>query len=247
MRLFWRPDQEQAAGGAQFAAGEAPAAPAKGEPSAGVPLETGGMPAAVLAAGADLTMGRRRLEVAGGAAEVHIVADPSLTAQYRVQSEGPQPRIEERGEQVRVVVSRGFLAFDWHSRSVEIALNPAVSWSIQLSGGAWKVRADLAGLDLREFAVSGGASQVVLSLPAPRALVPIRFNGGASKVTMQRPSGVPARVSMKGGASRLSFDHLFNGSANGTMEIATPDFDGAAGAYDLRISGGASKVSMSTT
>jgi hypothetical protein len=246
MRTFWRPGQDQAAGGgAPFAAGAGPTSvPADGATAA----PAGDAPAVpVIAAGAAPGVDQGRLEVVGGAAEVRIRADASLTTLYRVEAEGPLPRIEERQGRVRVAVSRGFLAFDWHSRSVEIALNPAVPWSIQFSGGAWKLRGDLGGLDLREFAVSGGASQVVLSLPAPRGLVPIRFKGGASKVTLQRPSAVPARVVMRGGASKLSLDKVFNGSAHGEMKVATPGFDAATGAYDIHINGGASKVSVSTT
>lgn len=220
MGMFWRPEADPAAAG-------------------------GAVPAPDLAQA--LTASAGRLEIRGGAAKMRISTDAALTSLYRISAQGPYPEVRENGGHVRVAVSRGLFAFDWRTRAVDIALNPSVPWAIDIAGGAWKVLAEIEELKLLEVTVSGGASDLELALPSPRGIVPIRFSGGASKMVVRRPKGSPARLVMTGGASKLSLDGIFSGGVGGRMELSTPDFPGAADAYDVSISGGASQVVISAS
>ena len=58
-------------------------------------------------------------------------------------------------------------------------------------------------------------------------MVPIRLSGGASKVSIHRPTGVEARMSVKGGASKLTFDEQSFDALGGKVRLQSPVHDGA--------------------
>jgi hypothetical protein len=83
---------------------------------------------------------------------------------------------------------------------------------------------------------------VTIVLPAPAGTVPVRVSGGASKVTMRRPAGTAAQASISGGASQLVFDGQRLGAVGGKTRLESGGYDAAVDRYDLRFSGGASKL-----
>jgi hypothetical protein len=83
---------------------------------------------------------------------------------------------------------------------------------LKVQGGAYTGVLDLSGLSLQRLEIEDGASQtqVVFSLPNPSQLELLRYQTGASTVSLQ---------------------------GLGNANLATMEFDGAAGTYSLDFSG----------
>ena len=76
--------------------------------------------------------------------------------------------------------------------------------------------------------------------------MPVRISGGASKVTLLRPRGSEARAEVSGGASQLVFDDQRLGAVGGRTVLASGGFADAADRYEIRFTGGASQVTVTT-
>ncbi len=94
--------------------------------------------------------------------------------------------------------------------------------------------------------MAGGASDIDITLPPPVGAVPVRMSGGASKVTLRRPAGSEARAEVSGGASQLIFDDQRLGAVGGRTVLASGGFDEATDRYEIRFTGGASQVTVTT-
>jgi hypothetical protein len=190
-----------------------------------------------------------RLVFASGASRITVRADPSMSDLYRALFEGQGARVRAERDIVTIRYPR-FPLFDWlyylRERPAEITLNAQVPWDIEIRDGASRLTADLRGLELRSFEVSGGASRVELTLPPPSGVVPVRVLGGASNVDIHRPGGIAARVRVGGGSTSLTFDDQRFGAVGGEVSPQSPDYEGASDRYDITITGGASNVAIDT-
>jgi DNA-binding MarR family transcriptional regulator len=194
-----------------------------------------------------------------GAPNIEVHGDATLAELYKARFEGPVPRMRVRDGVVTVGYSK-FNWFDWRTQFAdqtvdisahwrkdngEIALNTAVPWSIELRGGASRLSADLRLLRLESFEMRGGASKIELMLPAPSGLVPIRITGGMTQLKIRRPVGVAAGLQVNGGVSDVTVDgESFRGA--GQLSIQTPGAADSPNRYEIEITGGASKLSIST-
>ena len=186
-----------------------------------------------------------RLEFTKGASAVKIRADADLQDLYRATFEGPAPDVSVNGGTVAIQQRRRLLPFG-RTQTADVALNPAVPWSVSLKGGMWQLTADLRKLCLASLTVGGGASDVTLWLPVPVGIVSIVVSGGASSVNIHRPAGAAMRAAISGGASQLDFDGQRVGGVGGRNVLESPGFDAAADRYEMRFSGGASHVTIDT-
>ena len=184
-----------------------------------------------------------RLEVSSGAARMQLRADATMPELFRAHFDGRAPAVRAEAGIVTVTYTR-FRAFDWRKHAAQVALNGSVLWDIDIRGGVSKLTADLAALQLRSFDVSGGASDVAVSLPRPCGTVPIAFSGGASKLAVQRPKGVAARLQVNGGVSKLAFDAQRLGAVGGETRLESPDYGTAEDRYDITVLGGASQLAV---
>ena len=221
----------------QIAALTAETAPGAGEAAAG-----GGVQSHAPLKG--VTAGR--LEFTKGDAKVTLRGDESLTELYRATFEGPAPEITVKGGTVTVQQRRRFRPFDWRAQSADFSLTTAGPWDISLRGGMWNLVADFSALRVTALEVTGGASDIEVTLPAPVGIVPVRVSGGASEVLLRRPAGTEARAEMNGGASQLIFDGQRLGAVGGRMVLASGGFAEAADRYEIRFTGGASQVTVAT-
>jgi hypothetical protein len=73
----------------------------------------------------------------------------------------------------------------------------------------------------------------------------VRFSGGVSKAVIRRPAGAPAQLRVTGGAAKVALDDSSFGSVDGETRLQTPDFPGAADRYEIEVTGGASKLTLS--
>jgi hypothetical protein len=186
-----------------------------------------------------------RLRFPSGASWVTVRADPSMADLYHARFAGQAPRVGAKDGTVTIRHPRTPL-FDWlyylRQRPAEVALNVQIPWDIEIRNGVSRLTADLHGLELRSFVVSGGASRVEVTLPTPSVIVPVRVLGGASNVAIHRPEGVVAQLRVGGGSTNLAFGARRFGAVGGEMSLQSPDYEGASDRYDITITGGASNV-----
>jgi len=185
-----------------------------------------------------------RLVFANGASRLTLRAGSGMDDLYRARFEGAALKVKVEDGTVTFRYSRRFRLFNWRSQPGEVTLNAAVPWAVEVRGGAYKVEADLRGLKLTSFALKGGVSEVALTLPEPSGVVPIKLAGGASKVSIRRPAGVESRVSVKGGAAKLTFDQESFDAVGGKVRLQSPGYDGASDRYEIEVSGGASEITI---
>ena len=189
---------------------------------------------------------RGRVVFANGAFRLALRGASEMDNLYRARFEGPAPKVEVADGTVTFRYSRRLRGlFEWRNRSGgELTLNAAVPWEVEVRGGAYKVEADLSVLELTSFVLTRGFSDVDLTLPEPSGVVPVRLSGGASEVNIRRPAGVEARLSMKGGVSKLIFDEQRFDAVGGKLQLQSPGHREVPDRYEIEISGGASKVTI---
>jgi len=180
-----------------------------------------------------------RLVFDRGTANDVIVVDPCLTDLFVARFDGAVPRVDAAGGTVHIRHARA------RRNRGRIALTGRVPWSVEIRGGAARLRAELGGAELSAITIGGGASHVDLDLPVPTGRVPIRFGGGVSMLSVLRPTGVPVHLSIGGGAARIALDDQRFGGVGGPIELHSGPVDGE-GSYDIHIAGGAHAVVIAT-
>jgi hypothetical protein len=174
-----------------------------------------------------------------GASHLTIGVDGSMEDLYRARFEGRVPDVSEDGGTVTVRYRPSL-----RPTRGEITLSGRVPWDIEARWGISHVVADLGGLDLRGLEISGGSSNTDVRLPRPTGSVAVRIGGGASDVELIRPAGVPVRVHIGSGVSKLAVDDFRLDSAGGKTDWQSPDYGGARDRYDIEIGAGAGKVTI---
>ena len=189
-----------------------------------------------------------RLVFVPGASQVTIGADPALPDLYRARFDGEAPHVRAENGVLTICYPRHSIV-DWvrdalrpNDRAARIVLNGTIPWRIEVDGGVSRLSADLRRLQLEALAIGGGASRVVLTLPRPTGVVPVRIGGGASNVAIHRPAGVAARLRVRGGATDLTFDDQEAGAVGGEVRWQSPGFAGAGDRYEIEVGGGASDL-----
>jgi len=126
----------------------------------------------------------------------------------------------------------------------EIEVNPSVPWRVQVQGPTWNTLLDLRGLDLRELHFDSSATKVECILPPPRGIVPIQISSGVVRVTLRRIPGTAVVAEIKSGAVNVSLDGLVTRVALADTRWETSGASASADRYELRVSGGAVRVSL---
>jgi hypothetical protein len=195
---------------------------------------------------------RMRLHFAKGVSDLSLRVDATETALIRGHFDGPVPSVSVAGDEVLVRYPRFGIA-DWLGGvlwgagvGATVILHPGVAWELVFQGGASQVDVDLRHGRVTGLQLSGGASQVLLTLPAPDAVVPLRIRGGASELAIRRPAVVPVGVQIRGGVSCLEIDGRCLGAAGGPVSLDSDGWSAATARYDLQLTGGASHLCVST-
>jgi DNA-binding MarR family transcriptional regulator len=186
------------------------------------------------------------LEFPNGASNVRILAaNTGADELYRATFEGIQPTVRAQGGTVTVRYRR-LGPFEWGAarHAGNVSLNPSIPWSIAVRSGGSGVSIDARGLELRTLTIEGGASKLAVSLPAPHGTVPVCIDGGANRVDLHHPAGVPLQLQVRGGANRLEFDAQRFGAVGGELRLASPGWELASDRYDVEVRGGASRLTV---
>jgi len=192
-------------------------------------------------------VGSGRLVFPSGISRLALRADAAMTELYRARFEGPRPEVQVEGGAVTVRYPRRLWLLGWRQRAAEVALSAAVPWRIEIRGGAAEVTAELGGLDLAGLEIEGGLWKLRLDLPAPSGAVPVRITGGAAEVTVRRPTGVAARLRLKGWAAHLTFDDQTFDAVGSDVRLQSPGYEEATRRYDIEVSGSASDVTLTAS
>ena len=128
---------------------------------------------------------------------------------------------------------------------VKVVLNSAVTWSLDLAGGTQRTVADLRGGKVTGVAVTAGSAELDVSLPRPAGTMPFLLAGGVSQFRLGLPGGVPAQVTVGGGASFVSVDDQnLTGIAGGTV-LTPPGWSTATARFDIEATSGFSRLTVS--
>ncbi len=129
--------------------------------------------------------------------------------------------------------------------AVKVVLNAAVTWSLDLAGGTQLTKVDLRGGKVAGIAVMAGSDTLDMTLPRPAGTLPLLLAGGVSQFLLSLPAGVPAQVTVGGGASSVALDgqHL-TGIAGGTV-VTSPGWAAATSRYDVDAISGFSQLAVS--
>src|SRR5581483_3120216 len=118
---------------------------------------------------------------------------------------------------------------------------------IAIQGGAEEASAELSHLKLAGLEVKGGFNTILLDLPAPSGMVPVRIVGGAPEIAVRRPAGVAARLNFKGWTTELIFDGQTFSVAGNIAQLQSPGFGPTASCYDIEITSYASRVTITSS
>ena len=201
-------------------------------------------------------LGRARLLFKSGAHELLLRGATDIDDLYRARFEGsvPQVRLREGIVTMQYKGSGGagstrkgpmFASWQWgwSERRADVSLNATIPWDVEVVGGAGKLQGKFAALDLRSFALTGGVDQLRLTLGRPSGEVPIRLTRGVNHVRVERPTGVPVRLSLRGGAGRVDFDQQrLNGTGDTLLD--SRGAEDAADRYLIDIAGGAGRITV---
>ena len=183
-----------------------------------------------------------RLFVRSGLSEIRLRPGATAGELYRAEFEGATPQVRLRDG--RVIVQYRGLPFDWRKRKATIGLNTTIPWDIEIFGGVGRVEADLRSVDVSRFELTGGTETIQLELGTPRAEAGVRIVGGARTIRLERPSGVPVRLSINGGSSQVQLDGRSLGAQGGRAAIGSPGWDGATERYDIEVIGGSKSIEV---
>ena len=185
-----------------------------------------------------------RLLFRSGANELAVRGASSFDDLYRARFDGPVPQVRLRDGTVSVQYKGFGRPWDWRKRNANVALNASLPWAVEVIGGAMKLNGDLGPLDLTSFDLAGGVDSMRLSLGKPRGEVPIRLVGGANKVRIERPRGVPMILRVNGGAAGIEFDRQQLGATGGPTVLESTGASNAADRFEVEITGGVARVQI---
>lgn len=186
-----------------------------------------------------------RLLFKGGAAHLTVRGGAPAGLLYQAGFEGRSPSVRLEGDTVSVEYPR-FRALDWRAHRGQLALAAGPAWDLQIRGGSAKVQLQLESLSLASLELSGGVSDLAVSLPRPEGRRRLRITGGANSVSVVRPAGVAARLHLTGGAARLALDSQRLGAVGGEVRLESEGAASAGSAWDIEVSGGASALAVSS-
>lgn len=188
-------------------------------------------------------LSRARLAFRAGANDVTVRASGDMPELYRARFEGAVPHVRVREGTVSIQY-RG-RPFDWRKRRAEVTLNSSIPWHVDLNAGASRFTAYLGAVDLAGFEVTGGVDKLGLSLGRPHGIVPIRITGGANRVQVERPAGVPVRLRVNGGMGKAELDGQKRGGAGGETILTSDGARTAKDLFEIEVAGGLAGIRVS--
>jgi len=128
--------------------------------------------------------------------------------------------------------------------AVTVVLSSSVVWSLDFAAGTQRTEADLRGGRVSGITVTAGSDILDMSLPRPSGTLPFLLAGGVSQFLISLPGGVPARVTVGGGASYVTMGNQdLTGVAGGTV-LTPPGWTEATSRFDIDATSGFSRLTV---
>jgi hypothetical protein len=184
------------------------------------------------------------LSVLSGAASVTVTAvrmPGTLARAWTPAGSGVRPELVAVNGNVQVYLGgTGQSGPD----AVWIQVSSAVSWQLQLSGGASQTTIQMGNGRLGGIDFTAGSSLITAALPRPAGTVTLTLAGGASQLNITVPADVPAQLQLYGGASQAVLaGRVYSGIGGGTI-LTSPGWVSAQDRYDLDATSGVSQVTV---
>jgi DNA-binding MarR family transcriptional regulator len=183
-----------------------------------------------------------RLAIRSGLSSLRLRPGGNPGELYRASFEGSTPQVRLRDGRV-VVQFKGF-GFDWRGRVATFGLNTSIPWTIELVGGIQKVEADLRAIDVRSLDIVGGAERVQIELRQPTGETRVKIVGGVKTLRLERPAGVPLRLSIQGGSDGITIDGARLERKHSPTTLETPGWRPDGDRIDLTIVGGSKSIEI---
>jgi AcrR family transcriptional regulator len=186
-------------------------------------------------------LAQARLILERGAVNLTIRADATLPTLFHPRFEGHPPQVEAHEGTVRIRQRQT------RRSACDLTLVATIPWAIHIEGGAVRLTADLRALELSSFQVTGGVNQMRVQLPQPTGTIPLRIEGGVSKLHIERPSTAAMRLYLQRASSHITLDGVRLNAVGGGTDWASSDYASASDRYTLELGGAASHVSIAVT
>jgi hypothetical protein len=187
------------------------------------------------------------IEISAGALDLRISPDPG--DKVEIKYSGIEPVIVQDNSRISIS-SDSHLEWTGCGRGFEKKLRweagiPAVfPVSIKINSGASDISADLSGLQLKNFSLSAGASDIDLSLPSVKGELTVYFKTGASDIDVTVPSDAGVKLITKTALSDID-THGLNLNKNGSV-YSSPNYDLASSRININLEGAVSDFSLGT-
>jgi hypothetical protein len=162
-------------------------------------------------------------ELASGVTTIVLHSDDIGGALYRISTPvgaGQVPTAVIAGGQVVAQLSSSGVN---GPSIVDIELSNAVRWTIHLDGGSTEANVDMRAGGLAALDFGAGVTRIDAYVPAQPDGIAVQMAGGATSFTLHAPDGMPARVTMGGGAGSVTIDGVaHSGIAGGTVFAPDP-------------------------
>lgn len=128
--------------------------------------------------------------------------------------------------------------------TVNIAMNEAVNWDLNIETGASDCQLDLSKHRLGSLQLSGGASKMAVKLGPVSGKSKVNIETGASQLVVEIPASVAARLVTETGLTGKSIEGLTK-QKDGSFTTASY-LQGSKDAYQINISAGVASIEVRT-
>jgi hypothetical protein len=126
--------------------------------------------------------------------------------------------------------------------SVDVIVNPTVTWRLLIANGAQTASLDLRGTALSELDLASGVSTVEAWLPEPHGTLIVRETGGVDRLTLHRAARTPVRLTAAGGAGSVSIDAVQHTGVAAGDRFTLDGWTGSTDRLDIDAVGGVAQV-----
>jgi hypothetical protein len=199
-------------------------------------------------AGGNTHLSTATLDVVSGTTSVVVSDDAPSGSLYRVHTPAgsgirPLATLDHRTLRVGQTADGNGNAVP----TIDIQLARRVRWTINLDGGATTESVNMARGNLSSLTFGAGVSMASVRLPIPTGTLTLKLAGGATRLVVVAPTGAPAEVRVRGGASEVDLDGASHSGVAGGSVFTEPTWGSTENRYAIDLSTGVSDFEMSRT
>lgn len=183
-----------------------------------------------------------RLSFDNGLEAIQLRSDERLDTMLEARFADPLPVVWATDHDIHVEYPLGSRLLR-RSQQSEVTLNPAVSWSIDVHGGAAQLDAALEALRVQSVSFHSGMAHSRLGVGQPSGQCTIRLSS-VQDLRIERPAGVPVRVEIAKGATDVVLDDRRFGAVGNGLADQTEGYEAMENRYLVIVSGGVAGLTV---